>query len=506
MTETQLTDRVERLRELSTELEACESAAEVYDRAVTASEAVIASDAASICTVEDGVFVPRAVVVPHLIPGEALPATEGIAGQALTDGESILVDDVDDVPAARPTSETFRSVLTIPFSDGVLQFHAEERGAFSSIDQEFGELLVATVRNALARVKYERALGSERDQFAALFENVPDPAIQYTVDGGEQIVKAVNSAFVRVFGSHGETVVGEPVADVVLADDQRGEPERLATPESDRRTDVEVVRETASGPRAFLLRNVPMRTADDSIRGYLIYTDLTALKVRERELERKNERLDQFASIVSHDLRNPLNVAAGYLELAKDSHPCEELDEIEQAHRRMERLIENVLSLARDGTTPEETQPVHLRTAAREAWGNVATEEAALTVDTDEVVDAEANQLLQILENLFRNAVDHAGPDVHVRVDETQDGFAVEDDGPGIPPTDRERIFESGYSSACESTGLGLAIVRQITEAHGWGVDVVEGAHGGARFEFTLDRSEAPPEPTYVDPLVEGER
>ena len=506
MTETQLTDRVGRLRELATELEDCESAAEIYDRAVTASDAVIASDAASICTVGDGVFEPRAVVVPHLIPGEALPVTEGIAGQALSESESIIVDDVTDVPAARPTSGNFRSVLTIPFSDGILQFHAREPEAFSSIDREFGELLVATVRNALARVKYERALGSERDQFAALFENVPDPAIQYTVDGGEQIVEAVNSAFVRVFGSHGETVIDEPVADVVLDDDQRGEPERLPTPESDRRTDVEVVRETASGPRPFLLRNVPMRTADDSIRGYLIYTDLTALKVRERELERKNERLDQFASIVSHDLRNPLNVAAGYLELAKDTHPCTELDEIEQAHRRMERLIENVLSLARDGTTLEETQPVHLRTAAREAWGNVSTEEGALTVDTDEVVDAEATQLLQLLENLFRNAVEHAGPDVHVRIVETPTGFAVEDDGPGIPPADRDRIFESGYSSAGENTGLGLAIVRQITEAHGWNVDVVNGAHDGARFEFTLDQSESSPEPTFVDAPVEGER
>jgi signal transduction histidine kinase len=113
-----------------------------------------------------------------------------------------------------------------------------------------------------------------------------------------------------------------------------------------------------------------------------------------------------------------------------------------------------------------------------------------------------------LLENLFRNAVEHGHPDVTVRVGEldgiagdggfqrvepagrttaetTHHGFFVEDDGPGIPPEEREAVIESGYSSGEGGTGLGLTIVRQIAEAHGWRVSLDEATGGGTRFEFT---------------------
>ena len=499
MTTPEVTDRVARLGEIASELETCETVDEVYDHAVSASARVLAFDAAIVCTIDDGLFDPRAVNVSRLVPGEPLPAGEGVAGKTVRESRTVVVDDLAIDPDAAPTSDAFRSALSIPFGDdGVLQFLATEEAAFSTIDRELGELLVATLTNALGRVRFERAVERERDQFAALFENVPDAALEYRVEDGEQIVEAVNSSFVRVFGHHGEDVVGESVAEILLPPGERDEPERLSVVGGERRTDVEVVRETASGPRPFLLRNVPMRTDDESIKGYLIYADLTALKVRERELERKNERLDQFASIVSHDLRNPLNVAAGYLELAKEECDCEELADIEQAHRRMERLIEDVLSLARDGDV-DDPQPVHLGTAVREAWNNVRTDDASLVVDADALVEADATRLLQLLENLFRNAVEHGGEDVTVRVAATPDGFAVEDDGPGIPAADREHVFESGYSSSEENTGLGLAIVRQIVDAHGWAVEIGAGRGGGARFAFDVDSGALSGEPHLID-------
>jgi signal transduction histidine kinase len=88
-----------------------------------------------------------------------------------------------------------------------------------------------------------------------------------------------------------------------------------------------------------------------------------------------------------------------------------------------------------------------------------------------------------LLENLFRNALDHGGKDVTVTVGILERGFYVEDDGSGIsadPPTD---IFESGYSTTSEGTGFGLAIVADIVEAHGWEIHVTSGESGGARFE-----------------------
>ncbi|ELZ12118.1 multi-sensor signal transduction histidine kinase [Halovivax asiaticus JCM 14624] len=539
-----LADRVTRLRTLADSIDACESADELYERCVTPDGHVLDFDAAIVATVEADVFVPRAAYTTQLRPTEPLADDGGIAGATLASGTTTVVDDVRTEAAANPTGP-YRSALSIPFGEDVLQFHHHEPGAFSQVDREFGELFVSIATSALDRIRYERARDRERDQFAALFENVPDAALSYRVEDGVKTIQAVNSAFVSVFGVTGEDVVDEPVSSVVRpsATDSVSEPH--STGEIGRRADVEVTRQTVDGPRPFLLRNVPMRSDDEVTRGYLIYTDLEALKARERELERKNERLDQFASMVSHDLRNPLNVAAGYLDLAREEHDCAELRSIEQAHRRMERLIEDLLSLARAGDTVDEVQPVHLGTVAREAWDNVSTTDAQIEIDGDAIVEADPGQLLGLLENLFRNSVEHGStssqggsrPDdsvehgstssrpkvddsvehgstcqsttiespatgnhpatddhpstddgadtaVSVRLGSTPDGFFVADDGPGIPPEDRERIFESGYTTAEENTGLGLAIVDQIREAHDWDATVGVGVDGGARFDF----------------------
>ncbi len=491
MSRSQLTDRVMRLGEIASDLESCDTVDELYEFTVAAADRVIDFDAAIVCIVEDGVFSPKAAYATQLVPGAPLAATDGIAGATVSTGETIRVDDVRTDELAQPSADRYRSLLSVPFTDsGVLQFHATSTGAFTQTDAELAELLVATVTNSLGRIRYERALGRERDQFAALFENIPDAALAYRLEGGQQIVEAVNSSFVGTFGIHGETVVGKPVSTLVPAGEDRDRPEQLA--EADRRTDVEVVRETEDGERPFLLRNVPMRTDDDSVRGYLIYTDLTTLKAREQELERKNERLDQFASMVSHDLRNPLNVASGYLELAKETHESEELEAIGRAHRRMERLIDDVLSLARDGADVEDRQPVHLGTVVREAWDHVSTPTATLSVERTDIVEGDPSRLLQLFENLFRNAIEHAGPEVTVTVTATPDGFAVSDDGPGIPTADRERAFESGFTTTPGNTGLGLAIVEQVTTAHGWTISVTESEAGGTRFEVETGAAEGP--------------
>lgn len=89
------------------------------------------------------------------------------------------------------------------------------------------------------------------------------------------------------------------------------------------------------------------------------------------------------------------------------------------------------------------------------------------------------------MENLIHNAIEHAGEDVTVLVGTTETGFYVEDDGPGIPKDERDDVFETGYSTAHDGTGLGLSIVQQITESHGWELDLTEGPMGGARFEVT---------------------
>ena len=253
----------------------------------------------------------------------------------------------------------------------------------------------------------------------------------------------------------------------------------------------------------------------------LLY-DVTDRRLRERRLQAQNERLDEFASIVSHDLRNPLNVAVGYLGLARDGDGGDDsLERVDGALARMEALIDDLLALARSGRVIGETEPVSLETVVRAAWGNVPTDVATLSVEEGRTVDADPARLAELLENLFRNSVEHGSagtptrgasamvaeesvsPDRHVniRVGATQDGFFVEDDGPGLPPDKRDLVFERGYTTARTGTGFGLAIVREIVLAHGWEIEVTEGRDGGARFEIrTVPRSPTPPEPPVPTP------
>jgi signal transduction histidine kinase len=208
---------------------------------------------------------------------------------------------------------------------------------------------------------------------------------------------------------------------------------------------------------------------------------------REEELHRQNERLDQFASVVAHDLRNPLTVAMGFLEGAEETGNAEHFEKVESAHDRIERLIEDLLTLARGEATIEDAAEVDLQSTTTEAWGYVDTEEATLTI-ADEVptVTGDAGRLTQLFENLFRNAVEHGGADVTVtvgRLDE-DDGFYVEDTGSGIPQERRDEVFKHGVTSDEGGTGFGLSIVADIAKAHGWTASVTDGTDGGARFEF----------------------
>jgi signal transduction histidine kinase len=219
-----------------------------------------------------------------------------------------------------------------------------------------------------------------------------------------------------------------------------------------------------------------------------------AFRAQQRELSAQNSRLDEFVSVVSHDLRNPLNVAEGRLELAREACTCddaqEHLETVAESHDRMGELVDDLLTLARQGSGVGETEPVDVGALAQRCWEGLG--QGSLDVVDAVTVEADRSRLRQLLENLFRNAVEHGGPDPTVRLgtlagdDGDPAGFYVEDDGPGIPESERETVFEHGYSTDADGTGFGLSIVRAIADAHGWEVRVTDSSEGGARFEFLL--------------------
>ncbi|WP_435096116.1 PAS domain-containing protein [Halorubrum sp. N11] len=229
--------------------------------------------------------------------------------------------------------------------------------------------------------------------------------------------------------------------------------------------------------------------------------DITAFKQREAALERQNERLDAFAGIVSHDLRNPLNVAQGRVELARElTDDSEHLDTAVDALDRIETIVGHTLTLAREGETVGDAKPVAIAEVAADGWETVDTGSASLSVEADGEVLADPDRLRNLFENLVCNSVEHgstgsraepgdsvehAGDDVQIRVGDLPDGFYVEDDGSGIPEAIRDNLFEPGESGTDGNTGFGLAIVQEIATAHGWTVEAVDATDGGARFEIS---------------------
>ncbi|MFC7078592.1 hybrid sensor histidine kinase/response regulator [Haloarcula halophila] len=213
--------------------------------------------------------------------------------------------------------------------------------------------------------------------------------------------------------------------------------------------------------------------------------DITGCKERAWELERQNARLEEYASIVSHELRNPLMTAQGRLELAQADCDSPHLDEVGDAVDRCQALIDDLLALAQSGNAVGTAEPVTLSELAEECWQTTPSADATLAVETDQTISSDRSRLQQLFENLFRNAVNHGGGEVTVTVGEIADGFYVADDGAGIPDEERDNIFEAGYSTADDGTGFGLAIVKEIVEAHGWEIRVTDSESGGARFEIT---------------------
>ena len=240
---------------------------------------------------------------------------------------------------------------------------------------------------------------------------------------------------------------------------------------------------------------------DESTWMVAMLRDVSERVAYERELEAEVERLDQFASVLSHDLRNPLNVVSGRVDLAEETGDPEHFEAIRNAAERMDALVEDVLVVARQGETVDAIDAVDLASQSRDAWRLVDAPIASLSVDTDQTIAADPSRVEQLLANLFRNAVEHGSTspashtqqegvehgdaDVTITVGDLPDGFYVADDGTGLPSEGRDALFERGVTEDDTGTGLGLAIVASIADDHGWDVAATDSADGGARFEVT---------------------
>jgi len=401
------------------------------------------------------------------------------------------------VDAARESDDALPIVLVTDDASAPVVDDAVERGATDYYERDpeadRAGLLANRVRLAAERRRAERRAERTGRRFADLTEHAAEMLWIFAGDWSELLF--VNSVYEDLYGRPVDALEENPMefmAAIHPADRERvvetmqrvsaGESVaaefRITRPDDDERwvrAEAEPVVENGTVARVV---------------GYS--RDITERKRRER-------RLEAFANVVSHDLRGPLDVARGQLELARSTGVEEHFEAVERAHCRIETLVEDLLALATDGDAALDVEAVPLGTVAEQCWQNTDAESATLDLAADAVVRADPRRLRQLLGNLVGNAVAHGpaarddgraegvtldGTDLTVTVGELDDGFYVADDGTGVPAEERERVFEPGFGSA-DGSGYGLCIVEQIAEAHGWSVDVSESEAGGARFDVT---------------------
>ncbi|MFC7019621.1 MULTISPECIES: PAS domain S-box protein [Haloarcula] len=334
-------------------------------------------------------------------------------------------------------------------------------------------------------ISERKAREEELERYETIVEAVGDPV--YTLDADGRFT-SVNEALCQMTGYDHDELIGEHIGRIMTeADVEAGESviRDLLDGDSDHATlEMDVV--TQAGDHVPSENHIALLPqADGEFTGSAgVVRDIAERKERER-------RLAEFASVVSHDLRSPLNVVQGRIELAQSSGDLQHLETAAEGAARMEELIEDLLLLARKGELVSETGPVDVEQAARAAWQHVDASAATLRVESTAVIEADAARLGEVFENLFRNCLEHCGDEVTVRVgsvegtDGTVTGFYVADDGPGVPEAERDQVFERGYTTNSNGTGFGLAIVRDVVDAHDWTVDLRASAAGGARFDVT---------------------
>lgn len=214
-----------------------------------------------------------------------------------------------------------------------------------------------------------------------------------------------------------------------------------------------------------------------------IVGNLVTLMNRNGSITSADPLLEEIGNMVSHDLRNKINIATGRLDLAIKTDDEEHLVRSVDALESVERIADVVVSLARTGKPLNGLEDVHLAEAVEMAFGPLSEPNASLVTKASATILADPDCLSQLLENLFRNSIEHSDGEVTIEVGLLANGFYVADDGPGIPAEMREEVQHLGYSTAAGHQGKGLSIVSRMADAHGWEIEITESTSGGTRVE-----------------------
>lgn len=337
-------------------------------------------------------------------------------------------------------------------------------------------------------VRDGEALQHDETFLRALLENTSEGLL--TIDADSRIVYA-NPAIERILGYEPAELVGSSkmriIPERLRPAHEAGLEQYLATGERHIDwTGVELPALHAEGHEVPVSVSLREHEYDGERLFTGIITDVSERRRREETLREQKRELEEFADVLAHDLRNPLTVAEGYLELAREAGGSAELRKVDDALERVREIIDDTLAQAQDGRVDGSTEVMPFGDVMRMAWDAVPTGEARLVLpEPSWRIRADESRVCQLVENLVRNSIEHAGETATVRIGilAAGSGFYVEDDGPGLPEEVRVGLETPG-GPRHEREGYGLQIVRTVADEHDWEVRVTDAESGGARFEF----------------------
>jgi PAS domain S-box-containing protein len=420
-------------------------------------------------------------------------------------------------------TECLRRVEELEKPSRLREAQEEVKRLEALIQRHIGDL--ATTTEALEVGSGERRLAEEaRSQLAAIMEHSQEAIIGKTTDG---IITSWNAAAQRIFGYSAEEIVGQPVTILFppeLVDEEKFILRRIE--EDNSVENYETVRLTKAGARIDVSITIaPIKDLSGKIIGLSsIKRNITARKQIEailanylERLEQSNKALQEFASVVSHDLQEPLRkirlfgdrLRARYSG-ALDTEGLDYIERMQKASGRMRVLIDGLLSYSRIGTRAEPFSQVDLKALVGELVNDLEAriEETGGRVEIGDLPTIEANpdQMRQLFQNLISNALKYHGAEKPlVRVFSTMPmaGFyriAVEDNGIGFDEKYIDRIFmvfqRLHGRNEFEGTGLGLAICRKIAEHHGGTITARSTPGKGSVFLVSLPLKQTSVAPT----------
>ena len=376
--------------------------------------------------------------------------------------------------------------------------------------------IIGFFHDITTRKRAEQELVENRQRLAGIVGSAMDAII--SMDAAQRIV-LFNAAAEKMFRCSAAEAIGQPL--------ERFIPERFRAAHAGH---VRAFGEAGTTSRAMgrltslsALRadgeEFPMEASisQGEVRGQKVFTvilrDITdrkrveeALQRTAEELVRSNKDLQQFASVASHDLQEPLRTVTGFVQLLQkkyknqlDPKADQFIEFVVDGAKRMETLIKDLLAYARVGSQGLELAATDAGAALRQAVHNLSMsiQETAAEITYGELptVRADAGQLVQLFQNLLGNALKFRGeapPRIHVDACRNEDHwlFSVRDNGIGIAPESLDRIFlifeRLHTRTQYPGTGIGLAICKRIVDRHGGRIGVESEPGRGTTFNFTL--------------------